>query len=211
MANGLSDLIPGLREAEDAYRQENAEAFAGIEPAICGMVEIAPLTPKMFIDLDGAENAFFSRSGTDISAGDICAFLWRCSPHYSFGKPDSVTLRRLFNASLVVLPAQRAVTEIEEYIRRSWSGMPLWKSSGRPEQGLAQWPSRLVHMFGKEYGWLEDYTLNLPFRRLWQYANRILESNDPDFRELCAKAMKARSQFLIKMNEDLAAAAKERN
>lgn len=210
MANGLSDLIPGLREAEDTYRQENAEAFAGVEPAICGMVEILPLTPKMFIDLDGADNAFFSRTGKEMGVGDLCMFLWRCSPHYSFGRPESAAMRTFFTGTLVVLPAQQAVDEVFNYIRRSWAGQPQWKTTGSSERPIAQWPSRLVHMFGKEYGWLEEYTLNLPFRRLWQYANRVLESNDPDFRELCGKAMKARADWLTRANEELAA-AKGRN
>jgi hypothetical protein len=208
MAIGLSDLIPGLREAEDRYRRENAEAFAGVEPRICGMVDILPMTPKMFIDLEGAENALFSRAGKEITPGDICTFLWRCSPHYRFGDDEAVTLRRLFNASLFVLPAQPAIDGIVEYIRRSWSGMPQWKSKGSPDQGVAQWPSRLVHMFAKEYGWLEEYTLNLPFRRLWQYANRVLESNDPDYREICSAAMKARADYLIKLQAQLDADAK---
>lgn len=202
MAPGLQDLIPGLREAEDRYRQESAEAFAGVEPDIAGMIGISPFTPKMYVDLEGASCAFF-RTGTEIRPEDIAVFLWRCSPHYQAGTEDARALRRLFNASLYVLPYDAAVTDIQLYIRRAWAQMPLWKRKAGSDRSIGEWPSRLVHMFASEYGWPEDYILNLPFRRLWQYANRVLESNDPDFKELCNESMRLRSEFLTRMTEDL--------
>ncbi len=197
---GFQRLLPAIQGAEVQYKEQNSIAFAGIEPSIVGMVEILPLTPKMFLDLEGAGNAFFAPKGTEITVGDLAAFLWRCSPYYSFGRPDSIATRRFFNANLFVVPFHRAVDEIEEYIVRAWSGMPLWRKSPTSAANLAQWPSRLVHMFAKEYGWSEEYILNLPFRRLWQYANRILESHDPDYRELCNAAMRIRQKWLEAVN-----------
>jgi hypothetical protein len=208
MATGLSDLILGLREAEDRYRRNNADAFAGIEPRICGMIDVAPFTPKMFIDLDGAENAFFGRPGTEIAEADVAVFLWRVSPYYTI---NDDAIRRLHIANSAIIPYDTAVTEVNEYIKRAWSGMPVWPGSGSRETNLAQWPSRLVHLFGSEYGWLEDYTLNLPFRRLWQYANRILEEVNADFKERCPEAMRLRSEWLMRVNaeEQAEAAAKK--
>ncbi|MBS0328218.1 MAG: hypothetical protein JSR30_00065 [Proteobacteria bacterium] len=197
MAPGLSDLIPGLREAEDSYRQANAEAFAGVEPDICGMVRILPLTPQMFIELDGAGNAFFAKAGTAISPADVAIFLWRVSPFFT---REDVALRRLHTANSGILPYDRAVDEITAYIRRSWAGMPLWKRKAGGEGGMGQWPARLVHMFASEYGWTEEYILNLPFRRLWQYANRVLEEHDPKFREQSAEVMRLRQEWLIRAN-----------
>lgn len=193
-------LAPELRRAEELYKEVNAVAFAGVEPDIVGMVAISPLTPKMFVDLEGAGNAFFAPKGTPVTAGDLAAFLWRCSPYYTFGKPDSVATRRFFNGNLYVVPFHKACDDVNEYIIRSWAGMPIWRRSGKAGESLAQWPARLVHMFAKEYGWPEEYILNLPFRRLWQYANRILESQDPDYRELCNAAMRLRQKFLEEMN-----------
>lgn len=195
MAPGISDLISGLREAEDRYRQDATEAFAGVELDICG-VPILPMTPKMFIDLDGAGNAFFSPRGTTITAGDCAALLWRCSPCYA----QDPQLRTFFNGHLSVLPYVDVVDGITAYVERSWSGMPLWPGKTTKERSLGQWPSRLVHLFAKEYGWQEEYILNLPLRRLWQYANRILEEHDPKYREQCAEVMKLRQDWLIKEN-----------
>lgn len=203
MAPGLSDLIPGLREAEDSYRQAASEAFAGVEPNIAGTVEILPFTPQMFIELDGAGNAFFN--GTDITPADICAFLWRCSPYYTRDGQAAEDTRRFFNGSLYVLNYPKAVDDIKAYIKRAWLGMPLWKTKVKPtgEQAIGQWPARLVHMFAREYGWLEAYVLNLPFRRLWQYANRILEEHDPKYSEQVHESMRLRSQYLAKLQAEL--------
>lgn len=198
---GFAQLAPAIRAAETKYRENNAAAFSGIEPDIAGMIEILPLTPKMYLDLEGAGNAFFAPKGTEITVGDLAAFLWRCSPHYTFGKPDSATIRTFFNGNLYVVPFNRAVDDVQAYIIGSWEGMPLWKSSPSSGRSIAHWPSRLVHMFAKEYGWSEEYILNLPFRRLWQYANRILESHDPDYREICNAAMRLQANFLKELNE----------
>lgn len=201
MASGISDLISGLREAEDQYRQDAAEAFAGVELDICG-IPVLPMTPKMFIDLDGAGNAFFGRPGTPITAGDCAAVLWRCSPCYTLDPQ----MRSFFNAHLALTNYNDIVDGITAYIERSWSGMPLWPGKPGKEKGLGQWPSRLVHLFAKEYSWKEEYILNLPFRRLWQYANRILEEHDPKYKEKSAKVMKLREEWLIAENSRQAAA-----
>lgn len=205
MAPGLQDLIPGLREAEDRYRQESAEAFAGVEPDIAGLVEISPFTPKMYVDLEGAGCAFF-RPGAEIYPEDIAVFLWRCSPHYKVGTDEAKAIRSLFNANLFFVEYDKAVTDIQLYIRRAWAQMPLWKRKKGSSVSIGEWPARLVHMFASEYGWSEEYILNLPFRRLWQYANRVLESNDPDYKEMCNEGMRIRSEWLQKVNEELKAA-----
>lgn len=197
MAPGPLDFIPGLREAEVRYRQENAEAFAGVEPNICGGVEVLPFTPQMFVELDGAGNAFFGERGTPITPADVAVFLWRVSPYFLRGDEN---LRRFHIGNSAILPYDRAVTEVQEYITRAWAGMPLWPGKAGSGHGLGQWPARLVHIFAKEYGWLEEYTLNLPFRRLWQYANRILEEADPKYREKCGAAMRIQTDWLIEQN-----------
>lgn len=198
MAPGPLDFIPGLREAEERYCNENAEAFAGVEPDVCGRVKVQPFTPQMFVELDGAGNSFFGAPGTPITPADVAIFLWRVSPFFDRANDD---LRRFHIGFSAALPYDKAVADINDYIRRSWSGMPLWPGKTSNARGLGQWPARLVHLFAREYGWLEDYTLNLPFRRLWQYANRILEEHDPKYREKCGEAMKLQTQWLIEQNQ----------
>jgi hypothetical protein len=197
MVGSLQDLIPGLREAVEQYRSEAFEAFAGVEPKIFRAIEIQPLTARMFMDLEGGECAFVAKSDRPVDERDIGVFLWRCSPYYQRGNED---LRRLFQASLVPLPFEDVRDEIFEYLRRSLAGMPLWKGKLRASPGVGQWQSRIVHMFAKEYGWTEDYILDLPLRRLWQYANRIVEDADPAYKEQAPAALKLRAEFLTKIN-----------
>ncbi len=199
MAGNLYDLIPGLRESDDRYRSEAAEAFAGVEPMICGAIEILPLTPRMFLDLEGGECSFVARTGREIDFRDVGLLLWRCSPMY---KPRDADLQRLFQATLAALPFADARDEIAEYLRRSLAGMPLWKGKvgGSPGGGVAVWASRLVHLFAKEYGWTESAVLEMPFRRLWQYANRILEGADPSYKEQCPESLEIRAKFLQRLN-----------
>jgi hypothetical protein len=199
---GLYDLIPGLREAEDGYRREQSEAFSFLEPKICGLVELRPFTPMMFIHLEGIESPFFRSTGKMIDEVDICLFLWRCSTCYV---ADDEALRRYFISNLAMLDYNDVQLEIFAYVKRAWAGMPQWPGAGRGGQGVAQWPSRLVDMLGSEYGWSEEYILNLPFRRLWQYANRILERKNPKYREQCAAALKLRGDWLAAQNAAAAA------
>ena len=150
----------------------------------------------MFVELDGAESPFFRRDAL-INEADVAVFLWRCSPYFT---RTNDAQRRFFIGNLAVLPYQPAVDEITEYLRRAWDGMPMWPGKVKKDIALAQWPSRLVHMFASEYGWSEEYVLNLPFRRLWQYANRILEEKNSNFTEKSGAVMRARDKWLIEQN-----------
>lgn len=203
MAGALQDLIPGLREAVEKYRAEAHEAFAGIEPKILGAVDVRPLTARMFMDLEGGECAFVARVDREVDESDVGVLLWRCSPFYVRGDDN---LRRFFQANLVWMPFDEAKAAIFEYLRRSLAGMPLWRGKLRATPGVGQWQSRLVHMFAKEYGWSEDYILDLPLRRLWQYANRILEDADPAYKEQAPAALRLRAEFLQRLNARAAAA-----
>lgn len=193
----LEDLIPGAREAEERYRSAALEAFAGIEPRILGILEIKPLEPYMLLDLIGGENAFVFGI-KDPGPEDVAVLLWRCSPIWEPGNDD---LRRLYQSSLATFPFDGIAEECAAYIQRSLAGAPAWGGgSGKGRASVGSWPSRLVHMFGAEYGWSEEYTLSRPFRRLWQYANRVLEAHDQKYRERVPEVMALRVQFLKNAN-----------
>lgn len=205
MSKNLHDLIPGLREAEERHRDESAEAFAGIEPKICGRVEILPMTARMFLDLQGADNPLVCRTVRRPAPEDVQVMLWRCSPLYKRGDDE---LRRFYQATLLELPFDQTVEDLLEYVRRSLAGQPLWKGSVRATPGVGNWAARLVHIFAREYGWTEDCVLDLPFRRLWQYANRIMEDADATYKEQAPGAMELRAAWLKSTN---ASAEKMRN
>jgi hypothetical protein len=193
------DFIPGIREAEEKFHEEVLESFAGVEPDICGMVEVVPLTPQIFIELSSAGNAFFNREKTEgiVTAVDVAVFLWRVSP--GFERKDKER-RQLFNQVISLLPFVDAVKEINEYIIRSWSAMPQWPGAAGPSKSAGVWPSRIVDMFASEYGWREEYILNMPFRRLWQYANRILERRVENYTHKVPEVLRLRQKWLEQAN-----------
>lgn len=193
------DFIPGLREAEAKFREEELDSFAGVEPDICGLVEVVPLTPQIFIELSGSGNAFFNRERTSgiVTPVDVAVFLWRVNP--GFNRKDKER-RQLFNQVVSLLPFDQAVSDIEDYIVRSWSAMPQWPGSSGGSQSAGVWPSRIVDMFAAEYGWREEYILNMPFRRLWQYANRILERKNADYTHKVPEALRLRQKWLEQAN-----------
>lgn len=189
------EFIPGVKEAEERFRDEQLEAFAGVEPDICECVAVVPLTPQIYVELSGSSNGFFGGS-TTVAPVDVAVFLWRVSTGF---KREDKELRKTFNQVISVLPFDQCVTEILEYIRRSLAPMPQWPGSDGPSSA-GVWPSRLVDLFASEYGWSEEYTLNRPFRRLWQYANRILERKNDKYTHKCPEALALRRQWLEERN-----------
>ena len=189
------DFIPGIREAEARYREEQIEAFAGVEPDICRMIAVLPFTPQMFIELSGAGNALLEAK--QVSPIDVAQFLWRVSP--GFDRFDAGK-RQTFNLCVAILPFDQAVDEILEYVRRAWEPMPMWPGGSGATPSAGVWPSRIVDLFASEYGWLEEYTLNLPFRRLWQYANRVLERKNEKYTQRCPESLRLRQKWLEEAN-----------
>lgn len=199
MGLSFNELAPLLRQARDRYRSNALEAFAGIEPKICGRVQVVPFTLRMFVELDGAGNRFLTGSDAP-QIEDALMFLWRVSPIYS--RTDEETRNDFIRTvPLAIYPYGEAelVSQIIEYIRRTLSGAPLTKKS-RGSDSVGTWISSIVHIFAKEYGWTEDYILDLPLRRIWQYLNRILEDGNPKYKELCDEEQSLRAQWLREQN-----------
>lgn len=192
----LEETIPGLREAEGNFREYLMEGFLGVEPDICGAIGVLPLTPQMYIELEACGNALCTnRPATPV---DVAVFLWRVNP--GFFRTDQ-ELRLKFNQCVAMLPWERTLLDCYAYMKRAWQGMPQWKT-GKGPASAGVWPSRIVHMLATEYGWRDDYILNLPFRRLWQYANRILETNDRDYVQKAPGAMELRAKWLKERREE---------
>jgi hypothetical protein len=196
MSGTLYELIPGLKEAEERYASAQLEAFVGIEPSICGVILVNPFTPQMYIELEGCGNAFFNDK--EISPEDVAAFLWRISPQY---KRDDKAGRLAFLALIGVLPGQGAVDELFEYKRRAWAAMP--KATGSLHSAsMGSWVSTLVHAIASKYHWPEQEILNMPFRRLWQYLNRIKEEANDRYVEKCDEAESIKAEWLKNKNAE---------
>lgn len=194
---GLYDIIPGLREAEVEYRQTKLEAFAGIEPDVCGIFQVRPFTLQMLVELQLAENSFVSRATEPPSDEDLAQFLWRIS--IAFSRTDTES-RRIFHHFLAAVAYVDAVDGIREYLARAFEATPLWPG-GKGMASACIFPAKIVHDLASNYGWTEEYILNLPLRRLWQYENRIIEEKNREYAERSEKALRLRDDWLRKQNE----------
>ena len=189
---GLAEVIPGLAEAERLDKEELLEAFAGIEEPICG-IEVRPLTPRMYIDLDLVRNAFFA--GGVPSIEDVCVFLWRISPDFH---RDAVETKRRFTLRAAQIPYGEAVVQIHAYLNLAYSAAPEGSGKRRP---FSSWPSVLVYRFAQSFGWSEAQVFDTPYRRLFQYLNRIIEGEDEDYQQHGKRSMRVRDEWLKKINQ----------
>lgn len=64
------------------------------------------------------------------------------------------------------------------YIAEAFMDRPP-QASGRLKQSYYSDNCWLCATMGREFGWLESATLNMPFKRLFQYINEILQHHDP--------------------------------
>jgi hypothetical protein len=195
MAGTLYELIPGLKEAEYKYKAEQLEGFVGIEPPICGSIHVRPFSPQMYLELEGCGNAFvLHREPTPADAG---VFLWRISEKYA--RMDNKT-RDEFIAILSTMSFPEVCLEIHEYRRRAWSGIP--QSMGNAEsESVGSWVSFVVHKIAINYHWPEQEILNMPFRRLWQYMNRIKEHFNDRYKEQCPDSQRLKNDWLLAQNK----------
>lgn len=194
MTPGIYDFVPGVREASKDYLETQLEAFLDIEPSLCG-VDVMPFTPQMYIELMFAKNRCFVGDGYP-GAAEIVQFLWRISTKFERDNPEK---KSLFTKCISHLIFEDIYPAIVDYTNRSWSGMPAWDGTQK-RVSMGVWPSRIVHTIANEYSWSEKEILNLPFRRLWQYINRIMEKYNPDYNQRSPEAVHLSNEYLKKLN-----------
>lgn len=144
-------------------------AFLDITQDICG-VEVKQLTPLHFIYLDFLNSPFINPRD-DISPGDVYQFLYVVSTEYR--KNDKQHYEE-FVKRFVDIDLQKTIDEICQYIQEAFLDSPPAtvgpKSNHRP---YTAWIVEYIHMIASEYGWVDEYILNLPFTRIFQYIKII--------------------------------------
>lgn len=190
---GLLDQIPGLREAGEDYRKALLDAFIGVEPSICGLVLLKPLTPRMWIDLHFADNPYVTGKG-DATVEALLQLLWRCSIVYA---PEKVEIRSQFWAGCAGLVFSDAHFEVRSYLERAWRFIPAGEKS--KSESYYVWCASLVDLIASEYGWNEETILETPFVRLFQYIHRILSRKDPEYRQIAPEVVHLRIEHLERL------------
>ena len=135
------------------------------------------------------------RHGVEVRAADVLQFLWRVSEKFDRNDREK---RAMFWQALSIVNAAELREGVVDYILRAWELMP--HGDGGRKQSAGAWPSFIVHSIAGAYGWPEQEILNTPFRRLFQYIHRILESKDSEYRQRCPEAMKLRADWLAEQN-----------
>jgi hypothetical protein len=149
----------------------------------------------MFLELDGVGNDLM-REVQAPQVDHLAMFVWRISQDFD---RLNVWRRRRFLHRFRRVPYGATVIDCREYLRRNYAPMPTIAVEN--VQTVAAWPSVIVHVLASEYHWTEDAILDLPFRRLFQYLNRIFEKRDPKYRQQSVAALRLRDEWLQKMNK----------
>lgn len=192
---GLEDIIPGLREAGKDYKGAQMRAFIMAVDPICH-VPVRPFTPQMFLELEFAGNWFVDPQQDLPSEVDIIQFIWRVSEKFTRAERGPP---RAFTQFLSFADYADAVVQIRKYIKASNELRPLWPGGNGPKSD-GFWVARLVHIIASEYGWPESDILSIPFCKLWQYCNRILEANSRNFVEQAPQVLALRDRWLNEQN-----------
>lgn len=145
-------------------------------------VPVKQLTPLHVSYLDWMENAYITK-GKNPEIKDTLQFLWVVSTEFKLGDDEA---RSKFYNSHTNVNHEEMSNEIREYIGSSYlddepiinrSASTKKKSS---DESYYAWIASYVHLLATEYGWTDDYIMNLPIARILQYQRCIIESKMGD-------------------------------
>lgn len=168
----LRDIVPGYRDALEREEFRRNAAFLGVSELICG-VEVQPLTLEHVCRLQCVGNPFLC--GGVPSVEDVAVFLWAVSPQYS---PRSKWRRFWFIRSIRKLPFIPAVEAIRAYIEEAFEDTIGGEQGGFIKSDWSGFAS-LVATLASEFGWTEREIMQMPIKRVWQYARIIQKRHDP--------------------------------
>lgn len=149
-------------------------AFLNIPIDICG-VEVKQLTPYLFILLDFIKSPFLvnDRMPDEINIVD---FLWIISTR--FVENDKDKKAEFIKDIAVKLKYDEAIKGIYEYLNEAFIDSPAQhvetnnklKKTNIP---FYAWIAGYIDILSSEYGWLDNYIMNMPFTRIFQYLKTI--------------------------------------
>ncbi|MDB6026301.1 MAG: hypothetical protein JWM68_2524 [Verrucomicrobiales bacterium] len=190
---GLTDEIPGFREAANEEQFIRSAAFLPVTESICG-IEVLPLTLAHFTMLEIARNPFVV--GGNPVPEDIASFLWAVSPRY---KPNAPFRRWWFVADLRDLDAEKVTAGIEAYMEDAFLDSP---GGGKSDDALptSSYAASLVDIIASEYCWSRSDILKMPFKEVFQYIKRMQKRANPKAPLFNKKSDKVKSEFLQARN-----------
>lgn len=185
-ATTIEDVVPGLRAARAAERQNRALAFSSMNRSLLG-VEVVPLTPNHRLHLQLIRNAF-SFPGVRPLEGDVFIFLWCLSarhPHNG-GRFGWLEERRIRKLAKRIGESPEIAKTAANYVITSFLADQL-QDSPEASSGGNEIPSNYVHWMAAEAGfWINvhsGFTLE-SYRRtpylVLQQLMRVWRCNHPN-------------------------------
>jgi hypothetical protein len=167
----LTATFPSYREAVDREQSERDLAFCGLPIPVCG-IPCRLITPRIYSLLSNCECAFVS--GARIRPEDVAMFLWFCSPHYSLDARE----RSLFVQHHVAkVNFEDGVRQILMFLEMNFADAP--RGGGQNGKSYTSHIAAIVDLLAQEYGWRDDWILDMPLMRIYQYVRRIQMRNTP--------------------------------
>lgn len=200
--------VPGYREALDQEREDREIPFLDLPETLCG-IEVRPFTPLALLRLDAAKNAF--AVGGFPNEIDIGFFLMVVSADYTtpsrFEQAIGIAWLRcfLFGRRIRKLKSQRAIEQIDAYLKAAYADSP--GDTGQNSESTTCWAATLVHQLATRYGWTEEYVLNLPFQRIFQYLYLIRREINPDAQQF-SKAQSVVNRHFAELNRKVSESRK---
>lgn len=186
------DSIPEYAEACAEERASRDLALLGDPMPLCGVL-VNQLCPKHTIRLGYCRNGFVT-PGKTIGPEDVAMFLWFVSTGYSFDQKA----RDKFVKGIRRLNFDEAVKDIDEYLESSFMDSPGGSGSGGR---LYVAPLAIyVDLFGHEYGWSCETTMNTPWGTIFQLVKRIRLRYNPKALQFNPRSDGAVSRWLAKQN-----------
>jgi len=197
--------IPGLDEAVEEESQARLMSFLAKSERICG-IEVQLFTPRLAMELEAAGSPFVIGKRSP-GSGDVAVFMWAVSKQRMRPRPWFLTQaawlrinQRWFIRSLARLDIAAVYLEVLRYLEEASADGP---GDGGSSDSLpfASWASSIVDAFAARYGWLEERTLDTPFKRLWQYWRRWQAREEGKTNFINLRSHKVRADFLATLNK----------
>jgi hypothetical protein len=190
----IPESVPGYKEAVELERRNRASSFIAEVEIVAGF-ELVPMTLRHFDTLRFLGNPILRHSHP--SPSELYAFLWFLNPRYTpqdsperramvkraraFSEPraplwSTPTALRIFRLKHLEWLAyySTVVSACHVFVEEAMYDCSS-ADSGRREKSYYHDIAYFIDLFGSEYGWSLQATLNLPMKQIFQLEKRCLE------------------------------------
>lgn len=190
--------LPGYAEASRLQELRRDSAFLMPPLVLCG-VECCHLTPHRLAVLMVSQSPFVC--GGVPMPEHVVQFLWAVSPHFGYGNNPA---KEKLTESVAGIAYEDAVKAIYDYVDEAFMDAPA--SDGTQQESSFSWLATIVDALASEYGWTQDYVLDLPLACVFQYLRTIERRHNPKALQFNRLTDKVTSDLFKRMNQPKAQA-----